>query len=65
MSVYPLELQRKIDRRWFHRSEETVYLRTHPKGLSDFSRESAEDSNTRSPPTPASSAKPPTTLLAS
>ena len=64
MSVYPLELQRKIDRRWFHRSEETVSLRRHPKSLGDFSKgESAEDSNTRSPPTLASSAKPPPTLL--
>src|SRR6266702_8896479 len=40
-TVYPLELQRKIDRRWFHRSEETAPLRRPPNRLTEFSRESA------------------------
>ncbi len=41
LAVYPLHLQKEIDRRWLLRSEETVCGRARLNGLSHFLREAA------------------------
>ena len=51
-AVYPLHLQREIDRRWLQRSEETASVRAGRK-LIDFLREAAvtpKDCNAAGPP---------------
>jgi hypothetical protein len=66
-AIYPLHLQREIDRRWLRRSEETASVRARLKGMSDFLRKAAvapENCDAATPPTAASSAKRSTTLLA-
>jgi len=40
-AVYPLHLQREIDRRWLRRSEETASVRARLKGMTNFLREAA------------------------
>ena len=54
-AVYPLHLQREIDRRWLQRSEETASVRAGLKVI-DFLREAAvtpEDCNVAgAPPCP-------------
>jgi hypothetical protein len=51
-AVYPLHLQREIDRRWLQRSEETAPIRARVKVI-DFLREAAvipNDCNAAGPP---------------
>ena len=63
-AVYPLHLQREIDRRWLRRSEETASVRARLKEMRDLLREAAvapEDCYAAGP-LPASSAKRSTTL---
>jgi hypothetical protein len=62
-AIYPLHLQREIDRRWLRRSEETASARARLKEMSGFLREAAvapEDCYAAAP-LPASSAKRSTT----
>jgi hypothetical protein len=67
-AIYPLHLQREIDRRWLRRSEETTSVRARLKGMSVLLRKAAvapENCDTvGAAPTRASSAKRSTTLLA-
>jgi hypothetical protein len=59
-AVYPLHLQREIDRRWIRRSEGTASVRARLKALSDVSSEAAvasEDCDAAAPSTGTSSAK--------
>jgi hypothetical protein len=51
-AVYPLHLQREIDRRWLQRSEETASVRAGLKVI-DFLKEAAvthKDCNVAGPP---------------
>jgi len=53
-AVYPLHLQREIDRRWLQRSEETASVRAGLKVI-DFLKEAAvthKDCNVAGPPCP-------------
>jgi len=66
-AIYPLHLQREIDRRWLRRSEETTSVRARLKGMSDFLRKAAvapENCDAAAPLAGASSAKRSTTFLA-
>src|SRR5947207_15771179 len=58
-AIYPLHLQREIDRRWLQRSEETASVRARLKVI-DFLRGAGvthEDCDAATPPAGASSAK--------
>jgi len=66
-AVYPLHLQKEIDRRWLLRSEETVCGRARLNGLSHFLREAAvtpKNCKAAGPPGGLSSSKCSTTVLA-
>ena len=61
-AIYPLHLQREIDRRWLRRSEETTSARARLKGLSDFLRKAAvvpENCNAAALPTVPRAARSP------
>ncbi len=66
-AVYPLHLQKEIDRRWLLRSEETVCGRARLNGLSHFLREAAvtpKNCKAAGSPGGLSSSKGSTTVLA-
>jgi len=67
LAVYPLHLQKEIDRRWLLRSEETVCRRARLNGLSHFLREAAvtpKNCKAAGAPRGLSSSKFSTTVLA-